>query len=106
MFIIFLKRILLIFITIIFTTNVLANDKMKLGLEVFNNKANCGTCHILKDASSLGNIGPNLDELKPSLERIVYTVTNGIGLMQAWEGILTYDEIDAVAYFVFNSTNK
>jgi len=26
--------------------------------------------------------------------------------MQAWEGILTDEEIEAVAYYVFNSTNK
>jgi mono/diheme cytochrome c family protein len=26
--------------------------------------------------------------------------------MQAWEGILTSEEIEAVAYYVFNSTNK
>ena len=84
----------------------MADDKMKLGMEVFNNKANCGTCHTLLEAGSSGNIGPNLDQLKPSLDRIVYTVTNGIGLMQAWEDILTYDEIEAVAYYVFNSTSN
>jgi mono/diheme cytochrome c family protein len=33
-------------------------------------------------------------------------VTNGIGVMQAWEGILTRQEIEAVAHYVFNSTNK
>jgi len=26
--------------------------------------------------------------------------------MQSWEGILTDEEIEAVAYYVFNSTNK
>ena len=31
---------------------------------------------------------------------------NGIGVMQAWEGILTKEEIEAVAYYVFNSSNK
>jgi len=38
--------------------------------------------------------------------QIITAVTNGIGVMQAWEGILTYEEIEAVAYYVFNSTNK
>ena len=66
----------------------------------------CGTCHILKESGSTGNIGPNLDLLKPPLERIIYVVSNGIGVMQAWEGILTKEEIEAVAYYVFNSTNK
>ena len=101
-----LKKIFLILITIVFTTPVLSDDKMDLGLEVFNNKATCGTCHVLKTAGSTGNIGPNLDQLKPSMERIIYTVKNGIGVMQAWEGILTSEEIEAVAYYVFNSTNK
>jgi len=40
------------------------------------------------------------------LDQIIYAVTNGIGVMQAWEGILTQEEIEAVAYYVFNSTNK
>ena len=102
----FLKKIFLILITIVFTTPVLSDDKMDLGLEVFNNKATCGTCHVLKTAGSTGNIGPNLDQLKPSMERIIYAVKNGIGIMQAWEGILTSGEIEAVAYYVFNSTNK
>ena len=103
---VFLKKIFLILITIVFTTPVLSDDKMDLGLEVFNNKATCGTCHVLKTAGSTGNIGPNLDQLKPSMERIIYAVKNGIGIMQAWEGILTSEEIEAVAYYVFNSTNK
>ena len=39
---------------------------MKLGLEVYNNKAQCGACHTLQAAESDGQIGPNLDMLKPS----------------------------------------
>ena len=37
-----------------------------------------------KPAGSTGNIGPDLDLLKPSLDKIIYVVTNGIGVMQAW----------------------
>ena len=66
----------------------------------------CGTCHVLQDSESVGNIGPNLNQLKPTMDQIIYAVTNGIGVMQAWEGILTEEEIEAVAYYVFNSTNK
>ena len=79
---------------------------MALGLDVYNNKAQCGVCHTLQAAGSSGDIGPNLDQLKSSIGRIIYVVTNGIGVMQAWESILTYEEIEAVAYYVFNSTNK
>ena len=38
--------------------------------------------------------------------RIINAVKNGIGVMPSWEGILSQEEIEAVAYYVFNSTNK
>ena len=99
------KKILFVFF-LIFSSSVFADDKMVIGLDVYNNKAQCGTCHTLQVAGSEENIGPNLDQLKPTISQIIYAVTNGIGVMQAWEGILTYEEIEAVAYYVFNSTNK
>jgi len=79
---------------------------MILGLDIYNNKAQCGVCHTLQAAGSTGDIGPNLDQLKAQMAQIIAVVTNGIGVMQPWEGILTYEEIEAVAYYVFNSTNK
>ena len=91
---------------LVFSGSASSEDKMVLGLEVYKNKAMCGTCHTLKAAQSSGDIGPSLDKLKPSLDQIIYVVTNGIGVMQAWDGILTKEEIEAVAYYVFNSTNK
>ena len=87
-------------------SSVFADDKMVLGLEIFNNKAECGVCHTLQAAGSEGQIGPDLDVLKPQMNKIIAVVTNGIGVMQAWEGILSYEEIEAVAYYVFHSTNK
>jgi len=101
-----MKKIFFIFFFIFLKSNTFGDDKMKLGVEVFNNKAECVVCHKLKAAGSSGDIGPNLDQLKPTLARIINAVTNGIGVMQAWEGILTNEEIEAVAYYVFNSTNK
>tara|TARA_B100000029_G_scaffold509314_1_gene598205 strand:+ start:510 stop:830 length:321 start_codon:yes stop_codon:yes gene_type:complete len=100
------KNFFLNLIAIIFITSAYADDKMNLGLEVFNNKAMCGTCHILEASESKGDIGPNLDLLKPPIDRIIYVVKNGIGVMQSWEGILTEEEIEAVAYYIFNSTNN
>ena len=79
---------------------------MKSGLEVYNNKAQCGTCHTLKAANSNGEIGPNLDQLKPQMSQIIIAVTNGIGVMPPWDGILTTEEIEAVAHYVFESTNN
>ena len=101
-----MKKILLILLFLTFTSLVFADDKMVLGLDIYNNKAQCGVCHTLQAAGSTGTIGPNLDKLKPHMLQIIMAVTNGIGVMQAWEGILTYEEIEAVAYYVFSSTNK
>ena len=100
------RKILLISLLLIFSSSTLADPKMDLGLEVYKNKAQCGVCHTLQAAGSAGNVGPNLDQLKLPMSQVIYAVTNGIGVMQAWEGILTNEEIEAVAYYVFNSTNK
>ena len=100
------KKIILILVFLTFSSSTFADDKMALGLDVYNNRAQCGVCHTLKAAGSAGNIGPDLDQLKPPMSQIIYVVTNGIGVMQAWKGILTKEEIEAVAYYVFNNTNK
>ena len=100
------KKILLILLVVTFFSSAFADPKMDLGLDVYNNKAQCGVCHTLQAAGSSGNIGSNLDQLKPTMPRIISAITNGIGVMQSWEGILTDEEIEAVAYYVFNSTNK
>ena len=107
-------RIYKIFIVVLLfsfslTINLKADsEKMALGLEVYNNKAMCGTCHILKAAGSEGDIVPNLDSLKPLEEQVRGVVTEGLGVMPAFgeEGLLTSEEIDAVSYYVANSSGK
>ena len=99
-------KILLLSLLLVFSSSVLADPKMDLGLDVYNNKAQCGVCHTLQAAGSKGLIGPNLDQLKPQIPQIIYTVTNGIGVMPAFDGTLTTEEIEAVAHYIFNSTNK
>ena len=107
-------RIFKIFIVVLLfsfslTINLKADsEKMALGLEVYNNKAMCGACHILKAAAAEGDIGPNLDSLKPSEEQVRGVVTEGLGVMPAFgeEGLLTSEEIDAVSYYVANSSGK
>ena len=107
-------RIFKIFIVILLfsfplTINLQADsEKMALGLDVYNNKAACGACHILKAAASEGDIGPNLDSLKPSEEQVRGVVIEGLGVMPAFgeEGLLTPEEIDAVSYYVANSSGK
>ena len=101
-----MKKILLILLVLNLSSSAFADPKMDLGLEVYNNKAQCGVCHALQAAGSDGQIGPNFDQLKSTMSQIIAAVTNGIGVMQAWEGVLTFEEIEAVAYYVFNSTNK
>ena len=101
-----MKKILLILLVVTFSRSTFADPKMELGLDVYNNKAQCGVCHTLQVAGSAGDIGPNFDQLTPTIPKIISAVTNGIGVMPPWEGILTDEEIEAVAYYVFNSTNK
>ncbi len=101
-----MKKFILALYFLILSTFVFADTKINLGQEVYNNKAQCGVCHTLQAAGSEGQIGPNLDKIKPSIDQIIYVVKNGIGAMPAWEGILTQEEIEAVALFIFNNTNK
>ena len=101
-----MEKIILFVFLLIFSSSAFADSKIDLGLDVYNNKAQCGVCHTLQAAGSEGQIGPNLDILRLQMAQIISAVTDGIGVMQAWEGILTDEEIEAVAYYVFNSTNK
>ena len=101
-----MKNLLLTALFVFFSIKVFADEKMILGLEVYNEKAMCGTCHALRAAGSDGQIGPDLDQLKPKKEQIIYTVSNGIGVMPAFQDMLTPEEIEAVAYYIFNSTKN
>ena len=90
--------LLLIFIT--FSQNLDADEILDLGKNIFLEKGNCATCHTLNDAGSNADIGPNLNLIKPDVGRVVMAVTNGIGVMPAYEGILTPEEIEAVSKYV------
>ena len=95
-----------IFLSIIILAQaVKADDLSGQGKKIFLEKGNCAACHTLQDANSYGNIGPNLNEIKPDIMRIVSAVTNGIGVMPAYEGELSIEEIKAVAPYVAQSTN-
>jgi mono/diheme cytochrome c family protein len=75
------------------------------GKQVFAS-AGCGGCHTLKDAGSSGNVGPNLDQLKPSQAIVVRQVTNGGGAMPPFKGRLTPAQINAVAAYVSSVAGK
>jgi mono/diheme cytochrome c family protein len=66
--------------------------------------AGCGGCHTLEAADSSGSLGPNLDDLKPSFDRVVSQVTSGGGGMPAFGDQLSEQEILDVAAFVVRST--
>ena len=75
------------------------------GKAVFTS-AGCSGCHTLKAAGATGTVGPNLDQLKPPLARIVLQVNNGGRVMPAFKGKLTDKQIQDVAAFVYASTHS
>jgi len=85
---------------VLFTQTLCANEILDLGKNIFLEKGNCAACHTLNDAGSNADIGPNLNLIKPDVGRVVMAVTNGIGVMPAYEGTLTSEEIEAVALYV------
>ena len=82
-----------------------SDQDFEMGKDIFINKGNCSACHTLRDAGSHGQIGPNLNEIRPDKMRVINAVTNGIGVMPAYEGQLSTEEIEAVAYYVSKSVN-
>ena len=94
-----------ILIFILFTQTLCANEILDLGKNIFLEKGYCATCHALNDAGSNADIGPNLNLIKPDVARVVIAVTNGIGVMPAYEGILTSEEIEAVSFYVSEKSN-
>jgi mono/diheme cytochrome c family protein len=78
--------------------------------ESFDAKAtfteSCGSCHTLSDAGTTGTVGPNLDDLKPSLQAAIEQITNGGGAMPAFKGQLSDDQIKALAQYVVDSTSR
>ena len=103
------KIIFTIFYIFIFniyiSKNISADDLFEKGKQIFLEDGNCATCHTLQDANSYGNIGPNLNEIKPDISRVLMAVTNGIGVMPAYQEQLSDEEINAVATYVAESTN-
>ena len=96
----------LIFLIILFlnTQKLLADEIFEKGRQIFLEQGTCASCHALNDAGSDANIGPNLNEIRPDLNRVIIAVTNGIGVMPSFEGILTTDEINSVAHYVYIAT--
>ena len=106
-----MKKKYFILLTFFIFINVLiiptkSDDVFDLGKDVFLNKAVCSACHTLADAGSNGQIGPNLNEINPDKTRVINVVTNGIGVMPAYEGQLSSKEIEAVSHYVSKAANQ
>ena len=87
-----LRLFFLILVVNLHFTQLKSDEIFNLGKEIFLNAGNCATCHSLKDAGSNAMVGPNLNEIRPDIGRVKNAVTNGIGVMPAYQGILTDDE--------------
>ena len=83
-----------------------ADELFNKGKEVFLGAGNCAACHTLSDAGSIADIGPNLNLIRPQVQTILMAVKNGIGVMPAMEGILSDEEIEAVAHYVSISADQ
>jgi len=66
----------------------------------------CAVCHSLRDAGATGNIGPDLDELKPDAARVASAVQKGFENMPAFGHVLSPAQIEAVARYVAGAAGK
>jgi mono/diheme cytochrome c family protein len=62
--------------------------------------AGCGNCHTLADAKSGGQVGPNLDLLKPDAATVANQVRTGGGGMPSFAKQLSAQQISEVAAYV------
>jgi mono/diheme cytochrome c family protein len=58
----------------------------------------CGGCHTLADAGTSGNVGPNLDQLKPDEATVAHQIKVGGGAMPP--GLLKGQDLKDVAAYV------
>ena len=84
-------------------TTATAQGNAEAGKAVFAS-AGCGGCHTLEEAGSSGSVGPKLDGLNLSFDRVKEQVENGGGAMPAFKGQLTDQQINDVAAFVSQSS--
>lgn len=86
------------------TTSTATTEASAEGKQIFSE--NCASCHTLQDADASGQVGPNLDDLKPDEATVQKQVENGGGAMPAFKGQLTDAQIAAVAAYVSSSAGK
>jgi cytochrome c6 len=86
---------------------VAAQDE-RLGEQVFMERAQppCRLCHKLAAAGAEGEIGPDLDELAPTRERVRTAVERGVGNMPPFGETLSREEIEAVSRYVAEAVKR
>jgi cytochrome c553 len=75
------------------------------GAKIFTS-AGCSACHALAAARSNGQIGPNLDQLKPAYPSVVRQLASGGAGMPSFKGRLSARQIEQVASYVVSSTKN
>jgi outer membrane protein assembly factor BamB len=86
------------------TTGTTTGGTAVSGKAVF--ASNCGSCHTLGAAGTTGQIGPNLDDVKPDAAKVESQVRSGGNGMPAFGGRLSDAQIAAVAKYVAQNAGK
>lgn len=78
------------------------SETAERGRAVFieSSQPKCALCHELMHAGSPQGLGPNMDVLRPSRQQTITSVTQGVGIMPAQQGILTKQQIEDVADYL------
>ena len=82
-----------------------ANGDPAAGKTVFTTKG-CTACHTLKDAGATGTVGPDLDEVKPTLGIAIDRLLNGKGAMPSFKSQLSTKQIADVAAYVVKASRQ
>ena len=68
--------------------------------------SNCAGCHTFAAAGTSGKVGPNLDQISLTADRIAEQIRNGGGGMPPFQGQLTDQQIQALAKYVFENRKQ
>ena len=85
-------------------TDLTASEKN--GRELFGLR--CANCHTLKAANAIAEVGPNLDELRPTKALVLNAIENGRarGNGQMAAGLYTGEDAEDVANFVAKAVGQ
>jgi mono/diheme cytochrome c family protein len=87
------------------SSTVPAGANATAGASVFKT-AGCGSCHTLKAAGANGQVGPNLDSLRPDFATVQAKVEEGGGGMPSFKDQLSATQIRDVAAYVAQNAGR